>query len=116
LKIAGSPLGSKRSEETRAKISATRKGILKSEETKAKISASISAYHSKKIEVLDLETNISTTYDSIRAAARALNCHESSIRQYFSRNQIKPYKKRYILGLRLNYKNRFLNLDIYAGL
>jgi len=98
LKIAGSPLGSKRNEETRAKISATRKGILKSEETKAKISASISAYHSKKIEVLDLETNISTTYDSIRAAARALNINHCVISTYFSRNQIKPYKKRYVFG------------------
>ena len=55
--------------------------------------------NSIKIEVLDLETNISTTYDSIRAAARALNCQESSIRQYFRNNQKKPYKKRYVFTI-----------------
>jgi group I intron endonuclease len=41
LKTAGSCLGCKRSEETRAKMSAIFKGIPKSVETKAKISASL---------------------------------------------------------------------------
>jgi hypothetical protein len=33
----------------------------------------------QKIEVLDLETKISTSYDSINQAARALNCRASAI-------------------------------------
>jgi hypothetical protein len=58
--------------------------------------------NSQKIEVLDLETNISISYNSIRAAARALNCQESSIRYYFKRvapPTKKPYKKRYVFTI-----------------
>lgn len=50
----------------------------------------------QKIEVLDLNTNEPTTYDSIHAAARALNILQSSISKYFANNQQKPYKGRYI--------------------
>jgi hypothetical protein len=63
-------------------------------ETRAKISAS--QPNSIKLEVLDLETNISTTYDSTSEAARALNIAQSRISMYFNRNQIKPYKGRFI--------------------
>ena len=52
--------------------------------------------NSQIVEVTDLELNSKTSYPSFRAAARALNCDESSIRHYFKRNQIKPYKKRYV--------------------
>jgi hypothetical protein len=38
-----------------------------------------------KIEVLDLETNQKTTYDTMKAAARALNISISCISLYFSR-------------------------------
>jgi hypothetical protein len=55
--------------------------------------------HAQKIEVTDLELNTSTIYKSMCAAARALNCHESSIRHYFKRNQIKPFKKRYVFTI-----------------
>jgi len=107
LKIAGSSFGRVATDETRAKLAAAmkgiREGIPKSEETKAKMSAAQPA--AIKIEVLDLETNISISYNSIRAAASALNCPESSIRNYFMRvapgsaTTKKPYKKRYVFTI-----------------
>jgi len=50
---------------------------------------------SQKIEVLDKDNNKTTTYESIRAAARALNINKSVIDKYFSNNQQKPYKGKY---------------------
>jgi hypothetical protein len=40
-------------------------------------------------------TNETTSHDSIRAAARALNIPFQAISIYFIRNQQKPYKGRY---------------------
>lgn len=76
-------------------------GKIRSEETKAKISASMKAYQASnpnciKIEVSDLETNTKTIYPSIISAARALNIPQSRISMYFIRNQIKPLNRRYI--------------------
>jgi hypothetical protein len=51
---------------------------------------------SQKIQVTDLELKTKTTYNSIRAAARALNISQSRITAYFRNNQKKPYKKRYV--------------------
>jgi group I intron endonuclease len=85
LKIAGSQLGVVRSEETRAKISASKKGEnnpmfgktgenhpvfgkTRSEETKQRISLSMP--NSKTIQVTDLETNTTVNYVSITAASR----------------------------------------------
>ena len=50
---------------------------------------------SQKIEVIDNKNNQTTTYDSIREAAEALNIHQTVISKYFSRNQQKPYKGQY---------------------
>jgi len=50
---------------------------------------------SQQIEVFDSKNNITTSYISIREAARALNIHPARIVIYFSRNQQKPYKGRY---------------------
>jgi hypothetical protein len=85
LKNAYSLLGYKHSAESRAKMSAHAKN--RSEETLAKMSLSLP--HAKKIEVTDVTTNISTSYDSMGAAARALNISKSCISRYFSRNGIK---------------------------
>jgi hypothetical protein len=49
-----------------------------------------------RIEVFDKDTNTTTTYDSMREAGRALNIKQYIISRYFSRNQQKPYKNRYI--------------------
>jgi group I intron endonuclease len=115
LKNAYSSLGYKHSAESRAKMSASTLGRIFSEEHKTKISAAMKSIalgrnknHNSisnltlgrrkmiKISVLDLETNISTVYNYIGAAAKALNIHHSIISAYFNRNQIKPYKKRYV--------------------
>jgi len=50
----------------------------------------------QKIEVLDIETNLTTTFDSIHAAARSLDIKHYIISQYFIRNQQKPYKGRFV--------------------
>jgi hypothetical protein len=42
---------------------------------------------SQQIEVFDLETNLSTTYESIYEAARTLNFPQSIISKYFTNNQ-----------------------------
>jgi len=64
------------------------------EETKMQIAAS--QPHSKKIEVFDLETNQASTYNSIKAAAKALAIPQCSISRYFTKNQQTPYKGRFI--------------------
>lgn len=50
----------------------------------------------QRIEVLDLLTNEKLEYNSIGAAALALNIKQSRISTYFSNDQQKPYKGRYI--------------------
>jgi group I intron endonuclease len=120
LKIAGSSLGFKHSDESRAQMSALNKGKnnpmfgkTPSEETRAQMSASKmgknnpmfgktncgSHPNSTKIEVTDLELNTKTTFGSISEAARALNITHCVISTYFRRNQIKPYKKRYVFTI-----------------
>jgi group I intron endonuclease len=111
LKIAGSLLGFKHSLETRAQMSAINEGKqnpmfgkARPAETKAKISASLMGNsnaknhpHARKIQVLDLKLNTTITYTSFSEAARALNISRPSIPQYFSNNQQKPIKGRYVL-------------------
>lgn len=65
-----------------------------SEEHKAKISASQG--NRKKVSVLDLETNTETIYNSLREAARALNCLVGSLSSNINKGK-RPYKGRYIL-------------------
>lgn len=52
--------------------------------------------NSIKIVVTDLELNTITNYASVHAAARALGIGHNTISNYFKRNQIRPYKGRYI--------------------
>lgn len=51
---------------------------------------------SNKIEVIDLQLNTIANYNSIRAAARALDIGYSSITNFLKRNQKSPYKGRYM--------------------
>jgi hypothetical protein len=92
---AGSSLGYKHDDKALAKIIAANVGIPKSEEHKVAISLSMS--NRIKIEVLDLETDTKTIYNSMHETARALNISQSRISNYFSRNQIKPLNRRYVL-------------------
>jgi phage antirepressor YoqD-like protein len=64
------------------------------EETKRRISDS--QPHAKKIEVIDLEINQANIYNSITAAAKALDIPQSSLSRYLTKNQQSPYKGRYI--------------------
>lgn len=50
-----------------------------------------------RIEVFDNKTNLTTTYESISEAARALEINQQTISMYFKRNAPKPCKGRYIL-------------------
>ena len=79
--------GKTHSDETRKKMSDTQKGRDNRDQNQP---------HSQKIEVIDQETNERTYHDSINAAARALDIKQPIIVKYFSRNQQKPYKGRYI--------------------
>jgi len=78
--------GKNHSDESKTKISDAKKG-------QARPVGSGSP--SQAIEVTDIKKNISTCYDSIREAARALNIRSSSIDMYFKNNQQKPYKGQY---------------------
>lgn len=49
-----------------------------------------------KLKVLDIETNKTTIYSSISEAAIILNINPRRIYMYFSRNQVKPSKNRYV--------------------
>jgi hypothetical protein len=100
LKTAGSSFGHQHSEETKIKISEARVGHKHSEDTLAKLRArgrpSGSGKPNQKVEVLDKETNFTTIFDSYRAAAIALGIRQEVIKNYFARNQSKPYKGRYV--------------------
>lgn len=68
--------------------------------TKIKRSNELTAANSGrsiKIEILDLQTNITTTYISFTEAAKALNISKTNISLYFSREQKKPLLNRYII-------------------
>jgi len=80
LKIAGSSRGFKQTEEW-------------------KVQNILGQPNRMKIIVTDLETNISTCYDSIGLASRALGINDTVISRYFSRNQKRPYKNKYTFKL-----------------
>jgi hypothetical protein len=79
--------GRKHSDKSKTIMSDAKKG-------KAKIEGS--GRPAQSIEVFDNKNNSTTIYDSIHAAARALDIKQPRISTYFQRNQQKPYKGRYI--------------------
>ena len=114
-KEPGAPFsGRKHYDETKIILSDAKKGITRennqmygknhSEETKKIMSDAKKGQQrlkragrpSQQIEVTDIKNNITTSYDSIGEAARALNLTNFNIiRNYILRNQQKPYKGRY---------------------
>ena len=70
-----------------------------------------------KIEVTDIETNTSTTYHAIRAAARALSIDKRYIEHYIYLKQVKPVLGRYTFKLvNLNSNEKSTNLVKDASL
>jgi group I intron endonuclease len=99
------------SEESKQKISDSKKGKNHTLKTREKISEALKGENhpmygkpkpkgagspAKKCSVFDKNTNETIVYESISEAARALNIKKSIIDLYFIKNQIKPYKGRYI--------------------
>jgi len=114
LKNAASLLGFRHSDESIAKIKAKLKGRIFTPEHLANLSAAKKGNNnatgskgrkraegagspSVQIEVFDQETRMKTIYPSMSAVAKALGVPSGSIRMYFSRNNHKPYKGRYLL-------------------
>jgi len=100
LKTPGSPSrgsGWKHSEATIENMRAAAKLINQSPQSLA--NKSIANTKSIKVEVTDLETNSSTTYHAIRAAARALDIDKRYIEYYIYLNQDKPVLGRYTFKL-----------------
>lgn len=93
-KMSSAHIGSKKSEETKLKMSTAQLGSKKSEESKLK--NLLSSKTRVKVEVTDLETNISTIYESQSQASRALSCSHKIISQYLKREQKVAYLGRYI--------------------
>lgn len=98
LKLAGSSLGYKYYEASRAKMSISQIGKKAGEKNpmfgirNPRPEGAGRPY--QKIEVIDIKNNITTRYDSIALAALALNINHSVISNYFARNQ-KLYKNQY---------------------
>ena|ERR1700753_3675154 len=111
-KIIQSALGRTHSLEVRKAMSESRMGAnnpmfgkIVSDETKAKLSeAAKNRVKSNKpgliVEVLDLENNITTEYQSIREAARSLSTNVSSLLSREKRRTVTPYKGRYVINIK----------------
>uniref|UniRef100_UPI0024100973 hypothetical protein n=1 Tax=Diaporthe sojae TaxID=165439 RepID=UPI0024100973 len=128
LKIAGSRLGFEQSLETKVKISSTLTGRILSESTKNKIKESrVGIAHSDatkakliehltnlnksilankksiKVTILDLETNITTEYYSIRKAAQAIGSYAHVLTKHenlqLDKGYTKPFKDRYVIKI-----------------
>ena len=96
LKTPGSPdrgSGWKHSEAAMENIRIAAKKRAESTEYLAKLSASQSS--GIKVEVTDVETNTSTTYHAIQAAARALSIDKRYIEHYIYLSQEKPVLDKY---------------------
>lgn len=79
--------GKKHTEETLAKMSAARLNKSRPEGSGSPL---------KRIVVLNVLTNERTEYESISAAAKALNIRKSTISLFLANNQQKPYKNLFI--------------------
>ena len=97
LKVAGSRFGVKHSKASIEKMRITASKTFKSPEFLAKLSKGQS--NGTKVEVTDIETNTSTTYHAIRAAARALDINKTYIEYYIYLKQDKPVLGRYTFKL-----------------
>jgi hypothetical protein len=91
-KKAGPSFGGGESEATRA-IKSAPKSVLCMQHKKNAIFAQPNR---QIIEVFDIETNTTTSYDSINAAAKGLGCCRGPIQYQLKALNPKPYKGRYV--------------------
>jgi LAGLIDADG DNA endonuclease family protein/NADH-ubiquinone oxidoreductase (complex I) subunit 5/GIY-YIG catalytic domain-containing protein len=106
LSTAGSWLGSKHSEEAKAKMSAVKKGNQNARGGKGRKRAEGAVSPSVPVEVFDQETGMKTIYPSMSEVGKGLGVPSGSIRMYFSSNTQKPYKGRYFLQKLAGYYTR----------
>jgi group I intron endonuclease len=92
-KISAAKMGIKKSEETKAKMSAAHLGSKKSEESKLK--SLLSSRTRIEIEVIDLETNVTSIYNSLRGAAIELGSNHTTLGRYMKSGKI--YNKKYLI-------------------
>ena len=90
-------LGLKHSKEARIKMKEKSLGKVKTEQHK--LNLALADPNSISASVADLIKDKTTTYPTMGMAARDLGISISSISNYFTRKQKKPYKKRYIFRL-----------------
>lgn len=108
LKTPGSPDRGSGWKHSEAAIENMRSAANKrSSETLAKLS--LAQPTNIKVEVTDIETNTSTIYHAIRAAARALDIDKRYIEHYIFLNQDKPVLDRYTFKL-LSSNDENINL------
>ena len=105
-------LGRKHSEEVRKAMSDNRKGEngsffgkIHSEETKAKlkeIALNRTKLHrpGNVVDVLDLKTNQTTIYNSIRDAVKGLDTHLSTLLRREKKGNTKPFRGRYVITIK----------------
>jgi hypothetical protein len=84
LKIAGSPLGSKHTAETKAKMRTAALGRVFSSETLAKMAAA----QGTKIVVTDITSNTTVEYVSLSQAAKALNSNHVTLSRYLKNQKL----------------------------
>lgn len=100
LNIPGSPSRGSGWKHSEATIENMRVAALNRDKSLAAVDKLSAAQpNSIKVEVIDLETNISTVYNAIKAAARALGIDRRYIEQYISLNQDKPVFNKYTFKL-----------------
>lgn len=100
LNIPGSPSRGSGWKHSEATIENMRVAALNRDKSLAAVDKLSAAQpNSIKVEVIDLETNISTVYNAIKAAARALGIDRRYIEQYIYLNQDKPVFNKYTFKL-----------------
>ena len=106
--------GHKTSAITKSKQRAARLGIRHDDATRAKLKEHLTKLNQNmlakkkgiKVTVLDLETKITTEYDSIRKAAIAVGSYANALIKHenlqLNKGYIKPFKNRYVVKVNRN--------------
>ena len=110
-KITLSLTGRKASLITKSKQRIAKLGIAREDATRAKLKEHLTQLNKNiltkkngiKITVLDLETNITTDYDSLRKAAQSIGSYAHVITKYeklqLDKGYKKPFKGRYVIKI-----------------